>query len=277
MKFIQLFFLTMEPIIDYPDRVKIVLDELVRNFRNYLRGELVGVYLHGSLAMGGFNEESSDIDVLIVTQDKLVLEDKKVLSQIMLKLSIKAPANGFEVSVVTLENLRNFIYPTPYEFHFGIDQLKNFEEGNVDFTSGKTDPDLAAHFVITKERGICLLGLPIKEIFPDVPRGYYLDSVIRDVEWSYERIIDCPKKGKLDVPVYGVLNFCRVIALISEGIVTSKLEGGDWALENLPERYYPIITEALREKRQSGTAEKIDAGLIKDFAEYAIQIIRNAK
>lgn len=260
-----------------PNSVKIVLKEFVETLQSYFGKELIGVYLHGSLAMGGFNEISSDIDILIITENKLSLENKKDLSRIILELSENAPANGFELSVVTLKNLKNFGYPTPYEFHFGKDHLQEFKEGKVDFTDGKTDPDLAAHFVITKQRGVCLFGQPIAEIFPDVPRKHYLDSVTKDVEWSYERIMEGADIGKLDVPVYGVLNFCRVIALITDGLVASKLEGGNWALENLPEKYYSIIKEALKEKTQSGTAEKVEASLLKNFAEYAIRTIRDAK
>lgn len=267
----------MKDIIGHPNSVKIVLNELVENLQVYFGKELIGVYLHGSLAMGGFNKISSDIDILIITQNKLSLENKKDLSQIILKLLEKAPANGFELSVVALEYLKNFVYPTPYEFHFGTDHLQQFKEGKLDFTDGKTDPDLAAHFVITKERGICLFGQPIDEIFPDVPRKDYLDSVTKDAEWSYERISEGADIGKLDVPVYGVLNFCRVIALITKGLITSKLEGGNWALKNLPKKYHPIINEALKEKEQSETAEKVEASLLKDFAEYAIRIIRDAK
>ncbi|MEO8073095.1 MAG: aminoglycoside adenylyltransferase domain-containing protein [Acidobacteriota bacterium] len=260
-----------------PNSVNIVLKEIIERLQTYFGKELIGIYLHGSLAMGGFNEISSDIDILIITENKLSLENKKDLSQIILKLSEKAPANGFELSVVALKNLKNFVYPTPYEFHFSIDHLQRFKEGKVDFTDGKTDPDLAAHFVITKERGVCLFGQPIAEIFPDVPRKYYLDSVTKDVEWSYERISEGADNGKLNVPVYGVLNFCRVIALINEGLITSKLEGGKWALKNLPEKYYLIIKEALKEKTQCGTAKRVEASLLKDFAGYSIRIIRGAK
>ena len=243
----------------------------------YFENGLIGIYLHGSLAMGGFNEISSDIDILIVTKNKLSMKSRRGLSQIILKLSEKAPAKGFELSIVALENLKNFVYPTPYEFHFSMDRLQSFRQGKVDFADGKTDPDLAAHFVITKERGICLFGEPIAGVFPNVPRKYYLDSVIKDVEWSYEMIVKGKDNGTLDVPVYGVLNFCRVVALINEGTITSKLEGGKWGLSNLPEKYYSIIEQALKEKTQSGSAEKVDAKLLRNFAEYSIRIIREAR
>ena len=258
-----------------PQNVKLSLEILVEKFRQYFSENLVGIYLHGSLAMGGFNSESSDIDLLIVVKNKLSLEDKKELARIILELSKNAPAKGFELSIVTLENVHNFIYPTPYEFHFSYDHKEDFETGKVDFSKDNADPDLAAHFVITKERGICLAGQPISAVFRDVPKKFYLDSIIKDSEWSYEKMI-AGSDDELSLPVYGVLNFCRVLALIQEGLVTSKLEGGAWALENLPKEFNPLITETIKEKSKSGTGKGIEIRIIKKFANYAMSIIREA-
>lgn len=259
-----------------PQDVKAVLDLLVERLRSYLDNELVGVYLHGSLAMSGFNPVSSDIDILIVVKNKLNVDSKKEMAKIFVELSESAPAKGFEVSMVTIENLKSFIYPTPYEFHFSLDMKEQFEKGEIDFVAEKTDPDLAAHFVITKKRGICLYGTQISDIFPDVPRQYYLDSIAKDSEWSFERILGS-EKGLVRVPSYGVLNFCRVLALIQDDIVTSKIEGGEWGIQNLPKDYAPLIKEALKEKRKSGTSELVEVDLIKQFAHYAIEIIRQTE
>ena len=51
--------------------VDAVLAKLLAGVRGTLGPELVGVYLDGSLATGDFVEHSSDIDVLVVTEDAL--------------------------------------------------------------------------------------------------------------------------------------------------------------------------------------------------------------
>jgi predicted nucleotidyltransferase len=51
--------------------VDVVLAELPAGVRGTLGLQLVGVYLNGSLAAGEFSEYSSDIDVLVVTEDAL--------------------------------------------------------------------------------------------------------------------------------------------------------------------------------------------------------------
>ena len=48
-----------------------VLSLLLKNTKEILKGEFVGMYLYGSLSSGDFNPESSDIDFLVVTEDYL--------------------------------------------------------------------------------------------------------------------------------------------------------------------------------------------------------------
>ena len=127
-------------------------------FRDSFGDNLIGVYLHGSLAMESFNPISSDVDLLVVVRAPLSWEEKSRIGQQLLRLSEQAPPNGLELSILTVANLLPFQYPTPYELHFSNGNKERFAEGTMDFAAGLTDPDLAAHFVITKARGVCLYG-----------------------------------------------------------------------------------------------------------------------
>ena len=60
-----------------PREIKLILDEIVKSYYGILKDNLVGIYLHGSLALGCFNPKVSDIDFLIVARDKLSLEVKR--------------------------------------------------------------------------------------------------------------------------------------------------------------------------------------------------------
>jgi Nucleotidyltransferase domain. len=60
-----------------PREIKLILDEIVKSYYGILKDNLVGIYLHGSLALGCFNPKVSDIDFLIVVRDKLPLEVKR--------------------------------------------------------------------------------------------------------------------------------------------------------------------------------------------------------
>jgi streptomycin 3"-adenylyltransferase len=246
----------------------VILGEIKKEFSAIIKDNLVGIYLHGSLAMGGFNPESSDIDFLVVVREKLPLKIKKQLIAWTLKSARHSPENRLEYSILTLDQVKNFHYPTPFELHYSNDWQEKYRRSDFDWAKQNLDPDLAAHFVITKKRGLVLTGKPINEIFPLIPEKYYLDSIIKDFRWSEDKIMKGPDSGGCPVPVYGVLNFCRVLAYLQDKLITSKVEGGQWGLVNLPEKYHKIIREALKEYDKVGSAQPVDATLLKQFTQF---------
>lgn len=47
-----------------------ILNKIVGSYKDILKDNLVGIYIHGSLAMNCFNPKSSDIDFLVVIKEK---------------------------------------------------------------------------------------------------------------------------------------------------------------------------------------------------------------
>lgn len=260
--------------VQIPEDARDALNGLVQRLSSVLGDNLIGVYLHGSLAMGTFNPVSSDIDVLVVAKDELGTQTKALLQRDMQLLSKNAPAKGFEMSVIVLDALTHFKYPTPYDFHFHYSDapVSPHSEGGKSY-----DHDLAAHFVTVKERGITLYGEPIKAIFPEVSRCDYLRSIAHDAEWSFHNTQRGADYGTCSVPVYTVLNFCRALAFIKDGLIRSKREGGEWGIDNLPAQYRPLILEALKEYAESGTAEEVDAVCLKELSSYSWAAIQSAR
>ncbi|OGL70232.1 hypothetical protein A3C17_03140 [Candidatus Uhrbacteria bacterium RIFCSPHIGHO2_02_FULL_53_13] len=252
-----------------PKQVAELLNTLAKECQSVLGDTFVGFYVHGSLAMGCFNHELSDVDFLVVVNSPLHSETRKNLMAVLIQHSRKAPPKGFEMSVVIENHMQNFVYPTPFEMHFRSDQIEKYKAAPPYGTENGLDPDLAAHATITKERGICLLGKPINEVFPDIPKEYYLKSIIRDSEESIQNIMNGVNSGTCSVPAYGVLNLCRVLAFIDDGLITSKQEGGEWALKNLPKKYSNTIRQALNKYTGSDKLQEVEVSVLKDFARYA--------
>jgi streptomycin 3"-adenylyltransferase len=237
-----------------------LLNEIVTTLKGLLGANLVGVYLHGSLAMGSFNPQTSDVDFLVVTSDKLSPETRRELASALLRLTKHAPAKGMEMSVLTVEALRNFQHPTPYEFHFSNAWLERYKNNDVDFTDeDKVDADLAAHLTITKVRGRALYGEPIDAVFPAIPPQYYRDSIVADA-----KAILADMRSD---PVYNVLNLCRVWAYLQDGKITSKQEGGRWALCRTTPFQTSVVEQALAEYAGDKTAPWEQAALTRFGAE----------
>ena len=246
-------------------------DSLINGFveqsKKILRDNLVGVYLHGSLVMGCFNPQKSDIDLIIVIDKPISDSVKRAYLDTVVQFNALAPKKGIEMSIVLREVCKPFVYPTPFELHFSAGYLEWYGEDPDDYIREMTgtDKDLAAHFTIINKRGKCLYGVPIEDVFAEVPSSDYMDSIWFDVEGATEEITE--------YPMYLTLNLARVLAYKKEGLVLSKKEGGDWALEHLPAEYRPLIADAMREYSES--AEIVyDDMLAKRYAEYVIRELK---
>lgn len=226
-----------------------------------LQDALVGIYLHGSLAFGCYDPRVSDIDFLVVVDRPLSVSVKKALLEALLALLPLCPRKGPEMSVILARHCRPFVYPTPYELHFSMAHharaLRDPDEYCTNFHG--TDKDLAAHITVTRAVGQVLCGKPIFDVFGEVPREAYLDSICYDVENAAADIFDNP--------VYIILNLCRVAAYIRDGLVISKKDGGLWGMAHLPCVYHGIIHSAL-DAYGSGTAYVSDTETEIGFAAY---------
>jgi len=219
------------------ESIKQILDTIVLSYKNILQDNLVGIYLHGSLAMKCFNPDTSDIDFLVVVKEDIGFKEKRKLIDVLLQSSKLGPKKGFEMSIILEEDAKNFKYPTLFILHYS-NAFKERYLDESDFICGDSvDPDLAAHITVIIHRGICLFGQPIKDIFQPVPANYYIDSIINDIESSKEEIISNP--------IYFTLNLCRVLYYLEEGVICSKKEGGEWAVDKVPYPYIDTIKLAL--------------------------------
>lgn len=72
---------------DAPAAVVAQVGRLTDGLRVLLGDNLLGVYLHGSLAMGGFNPERSDSDLLVATQDGMSAAARRDVARLLLELS----------------------------------------------------------------------------------------------------------------------------------------------------------------------------------------------
>ena len=244
-----------------------ILDEIVDKSKIIFKEELTGIYLHGSLAMGCFNPKKSDIDLMIVIENNITDLQKLQFMNHVVELNKTAPSKGIELSIVKKEYCRKFIYPTPFELHFSNAHLQWLIDNPTDYIHKMkgTDKDLAAHFTIIKKYGVMLYGEEIDNIFADVPRKDYIDSIWYDVEGAKEDI--------LEEPVYVILNLCRAAAFLKNDLILSKKQGGEWALQNLSSQYHALISKALQ-SYMSETEMYLANMEAQKFADYMLRMIR---
>jgi streptomycin 3"-adenylyltransferase len=264
-------------------------DEAVYNYitgfvdllKEKLESRFMGVYLHGSLAMGSYFPPKSDMDFIMVSDNKLDAELAKSLNTSIAKYAeICLTVGSIECSVITLQTVRDIPEKMPYELHYNGAWHERILKDEVSYGADQFDSDIPAHLMCIKKRGICLYGMAINDVFGEVCWRNFLISVMDDFNWIVEGENIC------ESPYYGVLNICRVMQIFIYGNekYLSKYEGAVWGMDNLPDEHLPLIQQALevyasnepidrREQKTGGVTW--DKAALLSFRNYAREKGRN--
>ena len=236
----------------------VLVHQLKHAFANILQENLVGIYLHGSLAAGCFQWERSDIDFLVVVREKLTVEKKIAVVEALYALREDAPPAGFEMSVVLEKDCREMPFPMPYDLHYSPKYTEEYEKDARGFCERMhgVDPDLTTHILTVHAFGAVIHGPSAARIFGKVKREDALAAIQEDLAQVGEELHE--------KPVYYVLTLCRALAYYRDNLVLSKKTGGEWALRNLPHAHQSVIQAALN-AYQTGRDMFYDEGLAEDF------------
>lgn len=205
--------------------VQETLENLTSSIQHILKDKMVGMYIHGSLVLGGFQHENSDIDIIIITNQDLTFQDKKRAVSLFLSHSL----NPFpiEVSILPQKDIHNWRHPCPYLFHYS-EYWRTFYEQSPEeqvkeqLLHDHTDSDLAAHLTVLFHYGKSIFGKPIDEVFQPIPEEDYLDSLKREYH-------DCMNSIK-EKPIYCVLNLLRIEYYFIHRKIISKHEAAQWGI-----------------------------------------------
>src|SRR5436305_5057505 len=240
------------------------VNTLQTELQRLLGQNLLGIYLHGSLALGGFQPGRSDIDVIVVTAQRIDLETKCRCIELLLRIS-KMPC-PLDIRFLVEQDLFPFQQSLLCDLHYSEIWRENYQQELRTGTwkhwndSIRRDPDLAVHLTVLHRCGICLYGKPIAEALPAVPEQDFRDAIIKDVQLAQvEPLYD---------PISFVLNACRACAYLQDGANLSKDAGGAWGLAHLPEQYHPLIYQALALARGERPGRPVGYAALDDFAAH---------
>jgi predicted nucleotidyltransferase len=249
--------------------IKAEVSTLQTEFSHVLDAQLSGIYLHGSLALGGFQPTRSDIDMIVTTSGEVSVESKRAMVELLLRIS-KFPS-PVDVWFLAEQGIIPFRQPLPFVMHYSEALREDYEQELRVGTwqrwneQPQHDPHLAIYLTVLYRKGIRLSGLPIVEAFPVVPEQAFRDALI--VSFREQR------EHRLRDLVAFVLNACRVYAYLRDGTLLSKDEGGTWGLANLPEAFHPLIHQSLALYRGDRLGRPVSRAVLDDFTVYMEEII----
>ncbi len=242
---------------DTPRPIRQLLERVVPHIHRIIGRNLIGIYLHGSLAMGSFQLRSSDIDMILVVQKEACKTTRKRIIQYL--DAVRSGDASIEISVFSEEVLRRPKYPIKVNLRY--DYPDNIFEN-------ERDKEVLAHLFETRERGFLVWGKPVREVFSAIPACWYLLASVHDLRHT--------RRYLLKNPSYWVLNACRTIAFNKTHRVFSKPEGGEWAGSNLPPKYHDLINRILSCHRKRTYRGRIAWNVreLKEFADYFFKAIK---
>jgi Domain of unknown function (DUF4111)/Nucleotidyltransferase domain len=220
---------------------------------------LVGVYLHGSAALGGWEPTSCDVDLLVVAGRPLDRGEKQVVGARLQHPSLRCPGTGLELSVVTAAVAADPPRLPPWELH-----VVTGREGKVADGAGHPgDPDLVFHFAVCRRAGIAVAGPPAGEVFAEPPRAWLLERAEEELRWAV---------GHGASFAYRVLTACRAWRLLDEDVLDSKVGAGTWARPRLSDP--GVVDAALAAQRGLAPTPAAPADLAAADALVAVVLER---
>ena len=263
------------PVLPYHELAP-VLRELATSVQDVLDGNLVGVYLVGSLATGDFDLDS-DVDFLVVTQDDVAEEASRSLQAMHERIHGLGcyPAEHLEGSYISRAVLSR-------AEAIGVQPLWYLDNGSTVLERSTHDNQWHVRWVL-RERGITLVGPEAASYLAPVPveavRGE-AHGVIGRIAQEFTDAVTGPltfwtsRFGQS----YAVLQLCRVLLTVQTGTVESKLSGVNWALEALDAAWAELIRQAWTEREGVRHCIKIrqraaESALMQthEFIKYAVR------
>lgn len=181
-----------------------------------LGDELIGVYLAGSSALGGYVHGRSDVDVAIVTRGPVDRQTKEELVAALRHEALPCPARGLElVAYAQGRPLPELNLNTGARMPF----LATFEPGQ----------DSPHWFVLDRAiiagRGLVLAGPPPSEALVPPSKDEILEALASGLQWYRDR----PEEPRDDA----ALNAVRARAYLERGEWLSKAEAVEVLLDEV--------------------------------------------
>ena len=258
-----------------PD-VERFLDRVVSTLSEHLGPGLIGVYLHGSLAMDAFTPGRSDVDVLAVCATPLPSRQRKALGEGLAAITGPASVGDLEFSLVTEAAVRTPSATPAFEVHVSTHEEPLVVAGH----DRPGDEDLVLHFAMTRARGVALYGPDPAELFPEPDRVLVIRSMRSDLEWALASGAegweghDLPEFASI---AYQVLNGARCLRYLETGELGSKAEGAAWLeRHDANPDVHELLETALTYQSGDSPARPPDADVVDAFMKRIDHALRVA-
>lgn len=213
------------------NQISQVLSTLEHLFSNHL----VSVYLYGSSVLGGLHA-SSDIDLMVVVDQKLSLTAREMLTDELLVISSFNHPNKrpLEVTILCQEDFSSWSIPPMCEYMFGEWLRSDIERGNI--PQAYYEPELTLLIWQARQYSRTLKGNDAQSTLPNI----YFSEVQNAIANCLPNLL---KNLDLDLR-NSLLTLTRMWFTLQTKMITSKDAAADWAIPQLPKHLRKVLQTA---------------------------------
>jgi Domain of unknown function (DUF4111) len=253
-----------------PHDLSELLQVMATNFPAILSGNLVGIYLWGSLTYEAFDETCSDVDCIGVTRRDL---DDREFSELDEWFKNKGENNRW----VRRIDMRFVI---DHEFLDKSSRCCGFYHYSGKLVRHGSDGNPIIWMNIGKS-GITLWGQDAKMIAPQVSHQCLDEALQLELNYLKEDLAanGGDRSDKAFVHnAYAVLTACRILYSASQKALTSKDQAYGWAMETVPLMWRAVIRGAKenRPKNRGSTTLQLEQDAMR-FVEFVTDEIERER
>ncbi len=218
-----------------PESLVPLLTDLVHGLSR-VTPDVMGVWVYGSVALGAFDERSSDIDLIVATNARLSDEQVDRLATLHEHLASRYTLGSrLEVQYLTLPVLRGTAPAADYPV---------YREGDLVMT-GRGDLNATTRWVL-REHGIPLLGPPAADLPLDVTWDEVRSAMRFNLSsyWPAYATSAAALPLREDTPVvWTVVTLCRILSTVIDGVIIAKPAAVEIWAERVPDRWAQLLWE----------------------------------
>jgi len=244
-----------------------LLRAIATDFPVILGGNLVGIYLWGSLTYDAFEEKCSDVDSIVVTTRDL---DDREFSELDQWFKNHGRRNRWVQRI-------DMRFVIDHEFFDKASRCCGFYHDTQKLVRHGSDGNPIIWRNIA-ESGVTLWGKDAKLIAPPVSRSRFNEALLEELNYLIEdlktNLGDRSDRAFIH-NAYAVLTACRILYSANHGTVVSKEQAYAWAIETAPTVWHSVIHAARENRRKySGATTPESEQNAKRFVSFVASEVR---
>ncbi|PEM19039.1 nucleotidyltransferase [Bacillus toyonensis] len=252
-----------------PGEVKQLMEQYIVGLKEiFLDGKIVGVYVYGSITLGAFHIETSDVDFVAVLNDSVNEAEKQQIVELHKKMSESTLGKRMDGMYIPLADLGKYNHEIN-EYVYCADGKANIGHWDINAVTWWT----------LKNQGITVIGKEVE----DLPLQIKWDDVVNTMQYNVEQYWS--EKAKQPYLFFieewvesAVVTMGRILYTLDYKTIVSKDRGLQYLLERSAKEWEPLLKEVERMRYDPKEKKKLSIWRRADMTKrYLLSLIEECR